>query len=219
MRRIIAALGLAGLLWGAQAACLMQLGAAHREVASRLAVPDAQVVKLTVSDFDNLAADALWIQVIVHNGEQLIAENDTLRNFLGMSEALDLATDLDPRFQEAAVFGAWLLSDAGQVDGARRLLTKAMHRHPSEWQYPYHLGFVEFLYGKRYAVAAEHFSRAASLPDGPPGATRLAAGMYAKGNKTELAISTWRSVHATGDARTRGIARRALAKLGVAVEP
>lgn len=219
MRRTIVALGLAGLLWVVQAACLKQLGVVHQAGASRLVVPNAQVAKLTVSDFDNLAADVLWIQALVHNGEQLSTEDDSLRDFSGMYEALDLVTDLDSRFRDAAVFGAWALSDADQVDGARRLLVKGMHHHPSDWTYPYQLAFIEFLYARRYVEAAEYFSRAASLPDGPPGATRLAAGMYAKGNKKELAIASWLNIHAKGDARVRGFARRALAKLGVTVDP
>ncbi|MBO9541869.1 hypothetical protein J7643_14875 [bacterium] len=219
MRRRVVALGLAALLWGVQAACLKQLGAAQSAGISRLTVPNPQLVKLAVSDFDNLTADLLWMQVIVHNGEQLVADGDAMRDFSGMYEALDLVTDLDSRFREAAIFGSWMLSDAGKVDEARRLLVKSMHQHPSEWIYPYQLGFVEFLYARRYIEAAEYFSRAASLPDGPAGAARMAAGMYAKGNKTDLAIASWRNIHAKGDARVRGFARRALAKLGVSVDP
>ncbi|MNL33570.1 hypothetical protein D3C87_1554890 [compost metagenome] len=202
-----------------QALCLAQVGALRPQGASRLVVPDPEVAKLVVSDFDNLWADALWIQFLVHNGEQVMREDETLRDFTGMPEALDLATDLDPRFHEASIFGSWSLSDAGKVEEARQLLIKGMHRNPSMWIYPYQLGFIEFLYARRYAEAAEHFSQAASLPDGPPGAARMAAGMYAKGNKVDMAINTWRNIHAKGDARIRGIASRALAKLGVSVEP
>ncbi|MNX68907.1 hypothetical protein D3C86_1001080 [compost metagenome] len=219
MRRILIGLGLAGVLWGVQALCLAQFGARGTSVSGRLVVPNPQVAKLVVSDFDNLWADALWIQVLLHNGEQLMREDGQQRDFSGMYEALDLATDFDPRFHEASIFGSWSLSDAGKVEEARQLLIKGMHRNPSMWIYPYQLGFIEFLYARRYAEAAEHFSRAASLPDGPPGAARMAAGMYAKGSKADMAIATWKNIHAKGDERIRGIARRALAKLGVSVDP
>ncbi|HEY9898722.1 MAG TPA: hypothetical protein V6D00_06030 [Pantanalinema sp.] len=219
MRRILVALGLAGLFWGAQALCSSQVGAFKTSMSGRLIVPDPQAAKLVVSDFNNLWADVLWVQVLIHNGDQHMAVDEASRDFGGMLEALELATDFDPRFHEAAIIGSWLLTDVGRLDDARQLLTKGMLSNPSMWIYPYQLGFVEFLYARRYAQAAEYFSRAASLPDGPPAAARMAAAMYSKSNKADMAINAWKNIHAKGDARIRGIARRALAKLGVAVDP
>lgn len=214
MRRRLLSLSLALGFWAIQAGCLMGLGAVEAAHPSRLIVPNPELAKLLVSDFDNLAADVLWLQVLQVNGEQLTIQPESRRDFRGVYSALDLATDFDPRFTEVATFGSWALSDGNRVDEARRLLTKGMRIHPSMWQYPFQLGFIEFLYGHRFAAAADDFAHAATLPDCPQGARHMAASLYARGNKLGLAIATWQAIYAHGDARMRGIARRALERLG-----
>lgn len=214
MRRWLLYLAFALCFWALQAACLTGLGAVEASHPSRLIVPNAQLAKLLVSDFDNLAADVLWLQVLQYNGEQLTIQDESKRDFQGVYPALDLATDFDPRFTEVATFGSWALSDGNRVDEARSLLMKGMRLHPSMWQYPFQLGFIEFLYGHRFLQAADDFAHAATLPDCPPGATHMAASLYARGNKLGLAIATWQAIYAHGDARMRGIARRALERLG-----
>lgn len=216
MLRLLVYLGIATLLWAAQAMCLGQIATVRAERPSRLVVPHPQVAKLLVSDFENVAADLLWIQVLQHNGEQLMGAEDQ-RDFRGLYEALDLASDFDPRFHELSTFGSWMLADGRRTPEARLLLEKGWARHPDLWMYPYQLGFIEFLYARDYLEAAKHFEAAAALPGAPPGAGRMAAGLYDKGNKRDLAIDTWRRIHAHGDDRVRGIARRALERLGVAV--
>ncbi|HEY9855106.1 MAG TPA: hypothetical protein V6D05_05160 [Stenomitos sp.] len=216
MKRLLAALGIAGVFWGAQALCLGQLVTVKAEHPSRLVVPNPQIAKVLVSDFENLAADLLWIQSLQHNGDQLI-DDEEKRDFRGMYEALDLASDFDPRFHELTTFGSWMLADGKRTPEAIRLLEKGQARYPDLWMYPYQLGFIEFLYAKDYLKAAQHFDQAAALPNCPPSARHMAAGLYAKGNKRDLAVATWQAIYERGDDRVRGIARRALKRLGVAV--
>lgn len=217
MWRLLFLLGVGGLFWAAQALCLGQLVTVRSEHPARLLVPHPQVAKLLVSDFDNLAADLLWIHALQHNGLQIAEDDEDRRDFRGLYEALDLASDLDPRFHELSTFGSWMLADGRRVPEALRLLEKGQARHPGHWMYPYQLGFIEFLYSRDYLKAARHFEAAAALPDCPPGAGRMAAGLYAKGNKRDLAVATWQRIYENGDDRVRGIARRALLRLGIKV--
>lgn len=213
MRRVLVAV-VALACWLAQASLLHGM----RQIApppDRLYVPRPELVRLFKTDFDNLVADGLWIAVLVHNGGQLQIEDERARNFQGMYEALDLVGQLDPRFSFATTLGSWFLADGGRTDEACRLLRRRMAEHPGSWEFPYHLGFVEFLYGHDHLAAAQHFQAASRLSGCPPSALRMAASLYARSNKRELAIATWQRIYLHGDPTTRGIARRALERLGV----
>lgn len=213
MRAKVASLGIAAAAWVLQAVLLAQLVARRAEMPDRLLVPPAGLVEKVATGYGNLLADVVWAQALVYNGDQL-TRPWSARDPSGLYPAFDLVTTLDPRFLDAALYGSWALGDAGRTDEAVRLLEKAMARWPGRWQYPYQLGFIEFLYGRNYLAAARHFLQAASLPGCPPSAPRLAASMYARGHQKELAIETWRAVYARADDYLKGVARRALAKLG-----
>lgn len=214
MRGLVALIAL--LAWGLQASLLQGLSVAA-PAPERLRVPRPAVVHLLKTDFDNLVADGYWIAVLLHNGTQLQQEDEGQRDFSGMYEALDLIGQLDPRFGLAGTLGGWMLADARHLDQARTLLRRRMAASPGAWEFPYHLAFVEFLYGDRYLEAAELFMQASRLADCPKGAVRMAASLYAKGNKRDLSIATWRQIYARGDESTRGMARRALARVGIQV--
>jgi hypothetical protein len=215
MVRVILALCLAVIAWSSQALLLRHLGQLDAGAATHLMVPRADVAKLMATDFENVGADVTWIQALVFNGEQLQKQKGVPRDFTGLADAFDLVTELDPRFHDATLFGSWALADADQVSASERLVVKAMNRFPEKWEYPFQLAFIEFLYGRDARSAADHFMQASRLPDCPPNAAHMAAGLYAKGNKTDLAIATWRNIYEHGDDRIRGIARRALEHLGV----
>lgn len=218
MRRLLAFLMVAGCFWGLQAWSLGHLSTLRTEENFPLMVPDPRIAAATVTDFDNVAADMLWLAILQRNGEQIVKADESRRDFTGLHEALELLTDLDPRFHEAALFGSWVLSDAGEPAKARELLLKGMERFPERWDYPFQLGFVDFLYLRNYQEAGDYFMKASNLPGAPVVSLRMAAGMYAKGNKTDLAIATWRDIYEHGNASVRGIAKRRLAKLGIQID-
>lgn len=213
--RMIGCFALGILLWGGSLLALQPQESARREDRTRYVVPPLEAVQPIATDFENLIADSYWLLFLQLNGENLAIEDVTQRDYQHAYPTLALITGLDPGFHEAALFGSWALADGERLDEARRLIADGMRRHPEDYRYPYQMGVLEFLYGKRYLEAARHFERAAELPDAPAGARRFAARMYEKGSKTELAIGTWRAIHQNAsDEQTRAIAERALKKLG-----
>lgn len=204
---------LAGLLALLASATLSWQGdrLAHEEQTAVWVVPPPGAVEAVATGERDVLADGFWIAFIQYYGEKLITD----RKFQHLYDGLDLITDLDPRFESAYLFGSWVLGDSGHDREMEALLEKGWARHPHAWIYPWQLGFVEFLYEKRYLVAARHFLDAAHL-GGPPICKRLAAEMYQKGDKTALAVATWKAVYQRADnAYTRGVARRSLEKLGI----
>jgi len=216
LRRTIGCLALGALLWGGSLLAIQQQGKLRVEDVTRYVVPPVEVLSAVATDFENLLADSYWLLFLQMNGENLVVEAPSRRDFTHAYPSLDLITTMDPEFHDAALFGSWVLADGERLEEARTLIAKGMKRHPRDYRYPYQLGILEFLYGKRYLEAARYFETASNLPDAPPGTRRFAASMYQKGSKSELAIQTWRAIHqGAGDARSREIAERALRKLGV----
>jgi tetratricopeptide (TPR) repeat protein len=213
--RTLSCLALGIVLWGGSLLALQQRDLARVESKTRYVAPPLSVMSAIATDFENLLADSYWLLFLQMNGENLTIEAAAARDYRQAKPTLDLITGLDPHFHEAALFGSWVLADGDRLDEALDLIAAGMARHPEDYRYPYQMGVLEFLYGKRYLEAAHHFEAAAKLPGAPPGTRRFAASMYARGSKQELAIATWRAIHqGATDAQSRAIAERALAKLG-----
>ena len=216
LRRTALCLALGAVLWGASLFAMQQQGRLREEDRTRYAVPPLGAIAPLATDFENVIADSYWLLFLQLNGENLVEEDAAKRDYGQAFPTLALITGLDPNFHDAALFGSWALADGDRLDEARELLRQAMERHPQDYRYPYQMGVLEFLYGRRYLDAARYFEHAATLPEAPPGTLRFAASMYAKGSKSDLAIQTWRAIHrASTDAQNRAIAERALKKLGV----
>lgn len=195
------------------------------EGALRYPVPRSDVMRAISTDFDNLLADAFWLQFLQYNGEKLLEDQGT-RVYEHLWEGLTLITDLDPRFRDAYVFGSWVLGDAGMAAQAAKLVDTGWKRNPDDARLPFQLGFISFLYLNDNDRAEQAFRAAAELAARPPGnkglqlaATRMAASMAVKRNQRDTAISIWRvlfeKARQLNDRRMRDIARNALTRLGV----
>lgn len=216
MRRTLTCLAIGAALWLGSLVALQQQGKLREADRTRYVVPPLEALAPLATDFENVIADSYWLLFLQLNGENLVIEDPAKRDYRQAYPTLSLIAGLDPQFHEAAMFGSWVLADGERLDEARALIRTGMERHPEDYRYPYQLGVLEFLYGKRYLEAARHFEAAAELPGAPVGTRRFAASMYAKGSKHELAIQTWRAIyHGSQDAQNRAIAERALKKLGV----
>ena len=216
LRRPLACLALGGLLWAGSLAALQQQGKLREADQTRYVVPPLEAIAPFATDFENVIADSYWLLFLQKNGENLAILDLAKRDYRQAFATLALITGLDPQFHDAALFGSWVLADGDRLDEARQLIAMAMERHPQDYRYPYQMGELEFLYGKRYLEAARHFEHASRLPGAPPGARRFAAHMYAKGSKNDLAVQTWQAIYkASKDEQNRRIAERALKKLGV----
>lgn len=175
-----------------------------------LYVPSREMVQAGVTGFETVAADGFWLSFLQYYGEKLVTD----RHYENMAPMLRFITDLDPRFCYVYQLGGWALADAGQADEAVKLLDLGYRRLPRVADIPFQRGFVEFLYRHNYLEAAHWFLVASRLPGSPPAAEHMAASMFSRVNKTDLALATWENIrdHAK-DAVTRRIAERAIARM------
>lgn len=175
-----------------------------------LYVPAPETVRAVATGFETVAADGFWLSFLQYYGEKLVTD----RHYENMAPMLRFITDLDPRFCYVYQLGGWALADAGQADEAAKLLDLGYRRLPRVADISFQRGFLEFLYRHDYLAAAHWFLEASRLPDAPPRAKHMAAAMYSRVNKTDLALATWEDIreHAK-DAVTRRIAERAIARM------
>ncbi|HBN07817.1 MAG TPA: hypothetical protein DD435_03920 [Cyanobacteria bacterium UBA8530] len=181
---------------------------------SYLLVPPLEVVRAVASGFNTVIADVFWLDFLQYNGEKLISDRPYKDEVHNIGAMLFFITDLDPRFTFAYQFGGWALADAYQEADAARLLDRGHRALPRDAMIPFQRGFVEFLFRHDYNEAARWFMIADRLPGCPPRARRMAASMYAKVNKKDLARATWQEIlDQAKDLQTRRIAERHLEML------
>lgn len=176
-----------------------------------LFVPPPDMVRKGAAGFDNCIADSLWLSLLQYYGERYFSQS---RKMVNLDAMFMLITDLDPKFWFAYWLGAWALSDDGQPDRALALLKAGEARNPDHLHYPYLQGFINFLYMGDYEEAAACFERAHTKPiveweDQRRFCKTMAARMYQKVGKDELALKVWQNLYANATDRSlKDIARR-----------
>lgn len=173
-----------------------------------LSVPPPQLAQVSVG-FRNLLADLHYIRFSSYWGFQLSHG----RHFMNMEPLLHLITELDPKYKQAYELGGLALGDAGDGKAAARLLDAGARRFPEDPWFPYQAGMMLFFFSEDYMDAAHHFEQAARLPGAREEASYMAARMYVRVDRRDLAIATWRRVLRSPDPSMRQVARNALKKL------
>ncbi len=130
-------------------------------------LPSREVTDFLCLDHRGLAADLLFIQVILHTGSLAWKPPSFTFQDEWSYGMIDLATDLDPHYLEAYLFaGMGLVHSAEDVHRARPILDKGMEIFPDNWELPFWAGFDHYMIGEHH-IAGEYLWRAANLPGAP----------------------------------------------------
>ena len=177
---------------------------------AQMSVAPKAIARVT-GGFQNVLADGLYVRFSTYWGHQLTNG----RHFMNLEPLLERILELDPDFKAAYTLATLALGDAGEVEGALRLLERGMKRSPLDPFFPYRAGLVVFFNTDDYLRAARYFERAAMLPSGMPEARYLAINMYSRTGRRDLAVRAWLQLYDTSRARSvREVARRGLQRLG-----
>ena len=184
-----------------------------------MSVPAAVTTHALAAGYENIVADALYLQFIQYFGKHMRWK----QKYYNIYPVLDLATSLDPKFEGAYMMGAMVLGDNGQMDEAETLWNKGIRANPGRWEFCYQAGMNLFLFGNRndqYLRAAELFRAAAALPGAPPEARYMEARMYQVTSRRETAIAIWKDTYVNSPSvEARVVAERSLKRLGVPLPP
>ena len=187
-------------------ALIFWLGAVTVNYASRMAypleikeeirfVPQKEVVEILSMGHRGLAADALFIQTILHSGS-LIWKPLTYQFDSDWSyQVIDVATTLDPRYLNAYLFaGMGLVHGPRDVELARPILERGMTYFPDNWELPFWIGYNYYIYLENYEKAGEYLWKASQCPDAPDNFLSLMFSSFKKGGNYERAIMVLRSL-------------------------
>ena len=186
-------------------------GRVHRERGGgdgdeRLYYPDGALLRHASLGFYAPAADYAWLQAIQYYGGYRRGEHD-LRYFRGLIEAV---TTLDPRFTEAYHFASLVLSlDHGDHAGALDVLRAGVLANPEDWRLHFDIGFVNYVFLRRYDAATLWFQAAARLPGSSDFCRRFAAFSQNRAGDPEGALALWENLRrTTNSAEMRELAEK-----------
>jgi len=218
--RVMAGLGLApfalafGLLAGSAllfAATWSRIGPARGD--ELMYFPSGVFVRQASLGFETAAADAAWLRAIQYYGEHRLTDQKYER----IGHVIGVVTDLDPGFESAYVFGAFVLAqELHRPEEGVALLMKGRRANPDSWRLAFETGFLHYVCRHDYAAASSCFVQASRLPGHPDYVERFAAFSSQRSGNRDLAILLWRRVLATGNRYMQEVARRELARLGAA---
>jgi hypothetical protein len=154
----------------------------------RLYLPSGKFVQELSLGYREVVSDAVWLSAVQYYGDYRKGNND-LRYFRGL---IDIVTGLDPHFTFAYLFGALVISeDTGSFDEGMAILKHGMARNPSSWEFPFEIGFLNFINRRDLALAARYFELASKLPGAPEYAERFAAFVYSRAGENDSSIRMW----------------------------
>jgi len=193
------------------AALLERRGAGATVREEWLFLPNAAQFKPMLLGFHGVAADLLWIQIVQYVG----AHWQTDKQYPRLSQALELATSLDPHFLEPYRWGGvYLLYLSRQPEAAVSLLEKGAAANPGRWELPHDLGRYYYLEARDHAQALRWWEQAATLPGSPDYLARFVARLYAKTGHEETALELWLEVYRTAQSdHVRALALEAIERL------
>lgn len=148
-------------------------------------LPKGDYLKLAVLGYRQLAADLIWLKAVQSFGTR----NQTTEGYLWTYHAVDVLTDLDPKFALAyQVAGSILAIWANRVHESVALLEKGVRHNPEVWQLPFFLGYDYFYELHDPIRAAKYFRMAAELPGSPEYLPKLAARMTVEAGDPDAAL-------------------------------
>jgi tetratricopeptide (TPR) repeat protein len=148
-------------------------------------LPKGEYLKLAVMGYRQLAADIIWLQAVQQFGKR----SSTDEEYLWAYHAVDVVTDLDPKFTYAyqaagTVLGVW----GGRPEESIAILKKGMQHNPETWELPFYIAYDYFYEMCDPASAAKYFRMASKLAGAPPYLPRLAARMTVEAGDPDAAL-------------------------------
>lgn len=193
------------LLAGAVETLRLQLEAQRRATPSAelLYLPKGPYLRALAVGHEESLADLIYIWALQYYSNY---DKEARRSYLG-AVFRDAITELDPRFTEAYMIGALIMSlEYRQTGDALALYDKGLAAMPDNWELAYWAGWESYSQ-RQFLVARQYWSRAAQMPGAPPQLLRLAARMLERAGDIDAAIAEYRKLYDTStDERTRRVA-------------
>lgn len=155
-------------------------------------LPSPEITKVASIGYDSFVADLLWLQLI-----QYIGGASDVNTYLPETYSLiKNIVVLEPKFEDAYIFGSHALSFNKEFDKASEILEKGIKENPDKWYLPYQLGFLYYIHKKNNLLASKYLDIASNIEGSPSNLKKLAADLYTRsGSEIDIKISLWQSVY------------------------
>jgi hypothetical protein len=182
-------------------------GLPHR-VAALPAIPFLEVAAI---GYRAAAADAAWLQAVQYYGEHRQGGND-LAEF---EHYVNAVATLDPRFEHASVFGAFVVATEKQdLPGALEILRRDARANPDSPEAPFEMGFLTYVEGGDLEAALHYLRLSAQRPGGRERAERFMAFLNRRLGRLETSWLLWNDIYrTTRDPGMRAVAAASMRRL------
>ncbi|MGA2192329.1 MAG: hypothetical protein ABSG42_03015 [Nitrospirota bacterium] len=179
------------------------------------ALPRGDYLKKISMGYDGLIADLLWLKTV-----QVMAIKKPPPGYSRwIFHAIDVATDLDPKFDYIYEAGGIFLSAVTKdYVLSNEILKKGFYNNPREWQLPFYIGFNYFFHLNDFKQAAYYMARAAELPGRPQFVPLLATRLYAESGNPRFALELLQKIYeSTDDDRVKEVLEQRMKELVVEI--
>ena len=90
--------------------------------------------------------------------------------------------------------GIYVLMETGEINAAQALLEKGYHTNTERWEFPFYLGWLQWIYRYDLDKTRQYLTEAVGKKDCPPYVSRLLVGMVRNLNQTDLTILYFESL-------------------------
>lgn len=185
--------------WAAAFALLVSMSFSWRLLPLRnvpesgLQVPEAPGLLMAVSrrpefafGFRNVLADVVWLQAVQVAGNLRMNPADYDRLYT----LLNVEADLDPKFEIPYLLGGLVLGESPQHGReALRVLERGKVTHPSDWRFPFYLGFTHYFSLGDAITGGRAMAEAARIAGSPAYLPGLASRMLSEAREPEVALA------------------------------
>ena len=135
--------------------------------------------------FRNFFADVVWLEAVQISGNR---EMDR-REYDRLTELLNIVANFDPRFEVPYLLGGLVLGESPfHAQDAIRLLERGQHQFPSDWRFPFYIGFTRYFSLGDPQSGGRAMVEAARISGSPAYLPGLASRMLSEAREPETAL-------------------------------
>jgi hypothetical protein len=149
-------------------------------------LPQTEKIKPYLLGFSSTFANYLWIKTMLYFGSHY----ETDKDYTWLVTMVDMVTKLNPYFYPAYEFaGVMLPAHSDDPEAARIILNRGItYLGISKYSLPFYLGWIYYDKYNSPGEAAQYLELAARSQNAPPFYSALAATLYTKAGKKDLAL-------------------------------
>jgi hypothetical protein len=135
--------------------------------------------------FRNFLADVVWLEAVQVAGNLKMTPGDYDR----LHGLLNVVANFDPKFEIPYLLGGLVLGESpDHAQEALEVLERGKTNHPSNWQFPFYIGFTHYFSRGDGIAGGKAMGEAARLPGSPAYLPGLASRMLAEAREPESAL-------------------------------